>query len=181
MSTPRWYAVATQPRHEKVVNDHLQLGDVEAFLPVIRTASRWKDRRVNIDRPIFPGYVFTRIDLQDRSKLYKIPGIVRIVSFNGKPAPIDDCEIEGVRTCLTRGRSPSPHPFPIFGDRVRVVAGALEGLKGIVLRNKNQCRIIVSIHLIHQSVSVEIDAELLEPIDGVASVSNGLEWDRAII
>jgi len=181
MSNPRWFAVATQPRHEKVVNQQLQSGAVEAFLPLIRTVSRWKDRRAMIDRPIFPGYVFTRIDLQERSKLYKIPGIVRIVSFNGKPAPIDDWEIEGVRLCLTRGKSPAPHPFPAMGDRVRVVSGALEGLKGVVIRNKNHCRIIVSVHLIHQSVSVEIDAELVEPLDDLATLSSDFEIHEALV
>lgn len=175
MSNPRWFAVATQPRHEKVVNEQLQLGAVEAFLPLIRTVSKWKDRRAMIDRAVFPGYVFTRIDLQERSKLYKIPGIVRIVSFNGKPAPIDDWEIEAVRLCLTRGRSPASHPFPAMGDRVRVVSGALEGLKGVVIRNKNHCRIVVSVHLIHQSVSVEIDAELLEPIDDFATLRSDVD------
>ena len=179
MSTPSWYAVATKPRHEKVVNEQLKSSSVEAFLPVLKTFSRWKDRRVTIERPIFPGYVFTRIDLLERTKFYTIPGIIRIVSFNGKPAPIDDSEIEGVRLCLTQGRSPAPHPFPALGDRVRVVSGALQGLKGVVVRNGKQYRIVVSIQLIHQSVSAEIDAHLLEPDDGSRIIGCDYEMDVA--
>jgi transcriptional antiterminator NusG len=179
MSTPRWYAIATKPRHEKVVNEQLQLGSIDCFLPVIKTISRWKDRRVAIERPIFPGYVFTRIDLLERTRLYTVPGILRIVSFNGKPAPIDDSEIEGVRLCLTRGRSPTPYPFPALGDRVCVVSGALQGLRGVVVRNKKQYRIVVSVHLIHQSVSVEIDANLLEPDDGSRIIGCEYETEEA--
>lgn len=179
MSTPRWYAIATKPRHEKVVSKQLQSGSFESFLPVIRTLSRWKDRRVEIERPIFPGYVFTRIDLLERTKLYTVPGIVRIISFNGKPAPIDDSEIEGIRTCLTRGRFPAPYPFPALGDRVVVVSGALQGLRGLVVRNKKQCRIVVSIRLIHQSVSVEIDANLLEPDDGTRTIDSEYTTNEA--
>ena len=80
-----------------------------------------------------------------------------------------------MRLCLARGKSPASHPFPTMGDRVRVVSGALEGLKGVVIRNKNNCRIIVSIHLIHQSVSVEIDAELLEPLADFATMSGNVK------
>jgi transcription antitermination factor NusG len=179
MSTPRWYAIATKPRHEKVVNERLQSASIESFLPVLKAISRWKDRRVAIERPIFPGYVFTRIDVLERTKVYTVPGIVRIVSFNGKPAPVDDSEIEGVRMCLSRGRSPAPYPFPALGDQVRVVSGALQGLRGVVVRNKSQYRIVVSIHLIHQSVSVEIDAKLLEPDDAIRTIGCEYEMNEA--
>lgn len=165
MSTHRWYAVATQPRHEKVVADRLEAASVEAYLPILNTPSQWKDRRVTIARPIFPGYVFTRIDLDHRTGLYRVPGVVRILCFNGKPCPIEDGEIDAVRTCLTKGLSPEAHEYPAIGDRVRVTSGALEGLEGIVSRQKGELRIVVSIHLIHRSISAEVDRYALQVLD----------------
>jgi len=160
-----WYALTTQPRHEKVVAEQLQSKAIEAFLPLLTTPSRWKDRQVMIDRPIFPGYVFTHIDLRLRSSIFSTPGVLRMLSFNGRPAAIDDAEIEAIRRCLEGGKNPEARPYLATGELVRVKSGALAGLNGLVTRHKNQCRIVVSIALIHQSVSVEIDAGALESIE----------------
>ena len=163
MEAVHWYAVTTKPRHEKVVAEQLQSKSIESFLPIVSTPSRWKDRKVVLERPIFPGYVFTRIDLRDRTGIYSVPGVLRMLCFNGKPAEIEDAEIEAVRLCLARGSKPEPHPFLQSGERVRVKSGALAGLEGVVTRLKSECRIVVSITSIYQSVAVEIDANLLEP------------------
>jgi transcription antitermination factor NusG len=164
LAEPRWYALTTQPRHEKVVAEQLQSKSIEAFLPVLATPSRWKDRRVMIDRPIFPGYVFTHIKLHERKSIFGTPGVVRMLSFNGRPAAIDDAEIDAIRLCLEGGSRPERHPYLATGEMVRVKSGALAGLNGLVTRHKNQYRIIVSMTLIRQSVSVEIDAAALEPL-----------------
>jgi transcription antitermination factor NusG len=158
----RWYAVYTYPRHEKVVREQLESKSIEAFLPTFASENRWKDRRVRIQTPLFPGYVFTRIDLSERSKVFAVSGVIRILSFNGTPAPIDDTEIQAVRLCLERGAAVQPYPFLEVGDRVRVRSGVLEGLEGLVSRCKNERRLIVPISLINQSVAVEIDVQLLE-------------------
>jgi transcription antitermination factor NusG len=160
----RWYAVYTYPRHEKVVTERLESQSVEAFLPTCVIESRWKDRRVRIQTPVFPGYVFTRIKLAERSKVFNLPGVLRILSFNGVPAPIDDAEIDAVKLCLERGGTVRPHPFIEVGERVRVRSGMLEGLEGLVARCKNDRILILPIALINQSVAVEVDADLLEPL-----------------
>jgi transcription antitermination factor NusG len=160
----RWYAVYTYPRHEKVVTEKLESQSVEAFLPMFVIESRWKDRRVRIQTPVFPGYVFTRIKLAERNKVFNIPGVLRILSFNGVPAPIDDSEIDAVKLCLERGCTLKPHPFIEVGERVRVRSGMLEGLEGLVTRCKNDRILILPIALINQSVAVEVDADLLEPL-----------------
>jgi transcription antitermination factor NusG len=146
------------------VADHLQAKEVEAFLPLLSEPSRWKDRRVIVERPIFPGYVFVRIDLAERHRIFGTPSVVRMLAFGGAPAAIDDSEIDAVRLCLSRGTKAQAHPFPGAGELVRVKSGALEGLEGIVVRQKNECRIVVSISLIHKSIAAEVDAHLLEPV-----------------
>jgi transcription antitermination factor NusG len=165
MTFPRWYAVTTQPRHEKTVAQQLAAKSIETFLPLLTSPSQWKDRKVLIERPIFPGYVFTRIDLKDRHHVFNVPSVVRMLSFNGAPSAIDEAEIAAVRLCLTSAEKPESHPYLKSGELVRVKSGSLQGLEGVVVRNKSQCRIVVSISLIQQSIAVEIDASLLELIE----------------
>jgi transcription antitermination factor NusG len=164
MTPSRWYAISTLSRHEKVVAELLQSKSIQTFLPLTTTLSQWKDRRVLIQRPIFPGYVFTHIELRERQHVYTVPGVLRILSFNGNPAVIEDAEIEAVRLCLNHGKNPQPYPYLAIGKRVRVKSGVFMGTEGVVTRHKKQCRIVISIPVIHQSIAVEIDADLLESV-----------------
>ena len=172
---PRWYAVYTYPRHERSVLDHFESKDLEAFLPTFVTESRWKDRRVRLQTPVFPGYVFTRIQAGQRSKVLSSPGVIRILCFNGMPAAIDDAEIEAVRLCLERGTVSGPYPLLEVGDRVRVRSGVLEGLEGYISRCKNDRRLIVPITLINQSVAIEVDVPLLELVDAKVSTKGSMK------
>lgn len=167
--TPRWYAVYTYPRHEKAVAEQLEAKCVEAFLPIFARRSRWKDRNVELSLPLFPGYVFTRITMGDRTKIVSTPSVVRILSFNGRPAEIPDQEIESVRLCVGGGATLEVHPIPEVGELVRVCSGVFEGVEGIVLNRKNKCKVIISISLIHQAVALEIDSKDLEPVRSASS------------
>jgi transcription antitermination factor NusG len=118
--------------------------------------------------------------LHERKNIYSVPGVVRILSFNGKAAVIDDSEIEAVRMCLLQGVNPQPHPFPVVGERVRVKSGPLQGLQGVVLRLKKECRIVVSIALIHQSVSAEIDVDLVEPVNASPAGGWAYDWNQPV-
>jgi transcription antitermination factor NusG len=160
-----WYVLYTYPRHEKAVREQLESRSIEAFLPTFISKNRWKDRCARVETPLFPGYVFIRISLSDRNRAFAVPGVIRMLSINGAPAPVDDSEIEAVKLCLEGGAALEPYPFIEVGDRVRVRSGLLEGMEGFVSRSKNERRFIVPISLINQSVSVEIDVELLEPLN----------------
>jgi transcription antitermination factor NusG len=161
----QWYAVYTYPRHEKAVTEHLQSQSLAAYLPTLLTESDWKDRRVRLHTPAFPSYTFAQIRLAQRSRVLSTSGVVRILSFNGNPVPIADSEIEALRLCLDKGVSVERCPTLEVGDRVRVRSGVLEGLIGQISRCKKDRRLIVPISLIHQSVAIEIDMQLLEPLD----------------
>ncbi|MEO8737585.1 MAG: UpxY family transcription antiterminator [Edaphobacter sp.] len=168
----QWYAVYTYPRHERAVTEHLQSQSLVAYLPTILTESSWKDRRVRLHTPIFPSYVFAQISLAQRSRVLSASGVVRILSSNGKPAPIANSEIEALKLCLDRGAAIEHCPTLEVGDRVRVRSGVLEGLIGQISRCKKDRRLIVPITLIHQSVAIEIDMQLLEPLDEFAQPLN---------
>lgn len=163
----RWHALYTYPRHERSVAIELESRSVEVFLPTHVTESRWKDRRVKLQTPVFPGYVFTRIRPAQRRAVLSAPGSVRLLSFNGAPAPIDDREIEAVRLCLERGATMEPRPLFELGDHVRVCGGPLRGLEGRISRCKDERRLLVPITLINQSIAVEVDISLLEPIETI--------------
>jgi transcription antitermination factor NusG len=153
---PRWYAVYTSARHEKRVAAQLQDRSIDSLLPLYETVRRWKNGRVRLSLPLFPGYVFIRIALKDRLQVLKLPSVVRLVGFDGRPLPLSDSEVETVQACLSRGAQLLPHPFLTLGRRVRVIRGPLQGLEGIVVRKKSQFRIVVSMNLIQRSVSADV-------------------------
>jgi transcriptional antiterminator NusG len=92
-SEPRWYATCTRSRHEKTVTDQLRRRSVETFLPLYEAVRQWKNGRHRVELPLFPGYAFVRIALRDRLEVLKVPGVVRLVAFNGSPTPLSDEEV----------------------------------------------------------------------------------------
>jgi transcription elongation factor/antiterminator RfaH len=157
-----WYALYTCPRHEKRVAEQIERRSFSCFLPLYRSVRRWKDRRKKLELALFPGYVFVRMALENRLQVLELPGVVRLVSFNGQPAAVSADEIEVLRGRLSGACAIEPHPYLRTGRRVRVRSGAMQGLEGIVVRRKDRCRVVFSIDLIKRSVAVEVDEADLE-------------------
>jgi transcription antitermination factor NusG len=160
----RWYAAYTCANHERRVQGQLEQKSVESFLPLYRSVRRWKDRRVLLDLPLFPGYIFVRLALRDRLRVLQIPSIVRLVGFSGIPVPLPDQDIESLRGALRQQLRVEPHPYLTIGKRVRILRGPLEGKEGILLRRKANLRVILSIDLIVRSIVVDVDAADVESI-----------------
>jgi transcription antitermination factor NusG len=152
-----WYALYTVARHEKRVADQISQQGISCFLPLYSSVRRWKDRRKELALVLFPGYVFVQMALQHRLRVLQLPGAVRLVTFNGQPAPLPEIEIVHLQKQLSRCGNIEPHPYLSAGHRVRVRSGPLQGLEGIIQRAKDRCRIVLSIHLIMRSVVVEVD------------------------
>jgi transcription antitermination factor NusG len=161
---PRWYAAYTSANHEKCAALQLVQRSVEHFLPLYESVRRWRDRRMKLQMPLFPGYIFVRLALRDRLQVLQVPGVARLVGFNGLPCALPDSEIEAMQTCLERKACLEPHPYVQVGRRVRVKCGPLAGLEGIVVRKKNRVRFIISLELIQRSVAVEVEAGDVEGI-----------------
>jgi len=161
---PRWYVAQTQARHEKRVAEQLECRGVEHFLPLYERLSRWKDRRVRLQVPLFDGYVFVRLVLRERLRALEIPSILRLVGFSGLPVALPDVEIDSLRSGVVRKMHFEPHPYLTVGQCVRIVRGPLEGSKGILIRKKNHLRVVISINLIRRSVALEVDSSSIEPI-----------------
>ena len=162
--TPSWYAIWTRSRHEKLVRDQLEKkADVDVFLPTIGKWSRWKDRKKKIDWPLFPGYVFARFVPDERIGVLKVDGVVQIISNNGILSPIPDEEIDSIRTLVESELAYDPVPLIKEGDMVRVAHGPLKGVVGRLIRKGAHARLILSVDLIGQAVSVEVDAADVKP------------------
>jgi transcriptional antiterminator NusG len=158
-----WYAIWTRSRHEQVVREQIERKNYDAFLPTITRWSRWKDRKKKIDWPLFPGYCFAKFDPADALSILKCTGVVNIVSFEGKPAPIPAHEIESIRTLVSSDLQYDPCPLIREGMIVEVVHGSLKGVIGRLIRKGAHARLVLTVDLIGQAVSVEVDAADVKP------------------
>lgn len=161
---PRWYVLHTCANHEKRVAQQLAERGVEQFLPLFESLRRWKDRRVQLQMPLFSGYVFVRLPLRNRLQVLALPSVVRLVGFGGVAAPITDEEIETLRHTLLPRLRAQPHPYLTTGKRVRILDGPLKGAEGTLVRQKRGCRVVLSVDMIARAASVEIDARDIERI-----------------
>jgi transcription antitermination factor NusG len=132
---------------------------LEPYLPLFRERRHWSDRVVESGQPLFPGYVFCRFDSKNRLAVITIPGVASVIRFGSEPASIPEQEIEAVRLILQSGLSAKPCPFLREGQRVRINGGALNGIEGILISKKRECRMVVSVAMLQRSVSVEISPE----------------------
>lgn len=150
-----WYAVYTLPRHERSVADHLHERGLETFLPFYTEQRIWNDRRVNVEMPLFPGYVFVQMHLANKSILLSRPGVIRIVSFGSVPAVIPDEDIAMLRSTLKTWRA-APYPFLAAGSPVRIKAGPFAGLCGKVIRRDGKFRLVVALDMIQSAIALEV-------------------------
>lgn len=155
--TIEWFAIYTRPRHEKKVAQQLSDKGIDVFLPLRTVVSHWKDRRKQVQFPLFTGYVFVHIVLEDRLAVLRMPGVVQFVSSEGKPIPVPEGQIEAVRQLVNSGLKYDPYPYVKEGMRVTIRNGPLKGVEGIVISKRKKHLLVLSVDLIQQSASLEID------------------------
>jgi len=160
-----WFAVQVRARYEKIVAHILENKGFEHLLPLYTVQRQRSDRTVGLQLPLFPGYLFCRLDLNSRLlPLFTTPGVVRLLGTGATPVPVDDSEIDALRTILKSGRAPRPWPMPKEGERVRIGAGPLRGVEGVLVSQKRNSRLIVSVTLLQRAVAVEVDPDSAFPI-----------------
>ena len=130
----------------------------DAFLPTITRWSRWKDRKKKIDWPLFPGYCFARFSPDQTIAILKCTGVVNVVSVEGRPAPIPEHEIDAIRRLVESELQYDPVRMIREGTMVEVMHGALKGVVGRLVRKGAHARLVLSVELIGQAVSLEVDA-----------------------
>jgi transcription antitermination factor NusG len=159
---PQWYAVYTCAHHEKTIAAQFVQRSIEQFLPLYETVRQWKDRRVRLMLPLFPGYIFVRVAASQQLRVLQTPSVVRFVSFNGKPAPLPETEILTLQRGLRSGVRAEPHPYLTAGRSIRVKAGPLCGLTGKLVRKKENYRVVISVESIRRAIICEVPLEDVE-------------------
>jgi len=174
-----WFALQVRARQEASVADQLTGQGYERFLPLYKLRTRWSDGIKEFDAPLFPGYLFCRFNPHNRLPILKTPGVIQIVSFNSIPAVVDDTEILSIQRLAASGMEHQPCAFLAIGDRVRINAGPLLGLEGILSSVKGNHRLVLSVSLLQRSVAVEIDSAfitvLTRPVAKPAEKQNSLD------
>ena len=161
----RWFAVRTKPRSEKVVAAIAQSKGLEPFVPLYQCRRRWSDRFKSVDLPLFPGYVFCRLNPEYRLPVLTIPGVLHFVGLGKIPAPIEDTEIAAIQNALRSGLLAEPWEYLEVGQRVRIEEGPLSGLEGLLVEVRKKHRIVVSISLLKRSMAIEIERHWAWPVD----------------
>jgi transcription antitermination factor NusG len=162
----RWYAVHTRSNFEKRVAGELAPRGVETFLPLVRELHQWKDRRQQVELPVFPGYVFVRLAdrAEDRLRVLRTGGAVRILGGGNEIEPVPDVEIESIRRLVGSERAFCLHPFLKQGVRVRVRRGPLRGVEGLMEQLKSGGRLVMAVEMLSRAVATEVDARDVDVI-----------------
>jgi transcription antitermination factor NusG len=169
--TKQWFALQVHTGRERWIGSYLAGCDFEQLVLLQKEIRQWSDRRMRIETPIFPGYVFCRFELQQRAAILATPGVLRVLGNGRTPVPIADEEIAALQM-LEKAEYPLQRcPYLREGDFMRIQSGSLSGLTGRVIKVKKGCRIVVSVTLLQRSVAVELDHVNLTPIGELESTS----------
>ena len=152
-----WYGLRVRSKHEQIASTVLRFKGYDPFLPAYQMKRRWTDRIKETKLPLFPGYVFCRLDSANRLPVLTATGVVGIVGIGKTPQPIEEREIEAIRMVINSGLAARPWPFIHQGDKVRVERGPLTGAEGVVISADDRKRLVVSVTLLQRSVAVEMD------------------------
>lgn len=174
----RWFAVYVRSRHEARVAKHFNDREIEFFLPQYKEERKWSDRKVEIELPLFPGYLFVRMrrSLETLFRVVEVPGVITIVGRGSSPEALEDAEIELLRNAMMNPHAAKPHKLMKAGDKVKITRGPLQGAEGFLVREKGKDRVVLTIGTIERSMSVEVDSDAIQITDGykpVITVSQG--------
>ena len=158
-----WFALRTKPRHEKSTALALRGRGLEEFLPLAQMRRRWSDRTVDLELPLFPGYVFCRFDPWDRLPVVTTPGVQSVVGFGRTLIAVEDGEIASLQVLARSGLEAQPWPFLEVGQVVSIESGPLAGCEGMLLDFKGTRRLVLSVTLLQRAVAVEVDRPCVRP------------------
>lgn len=165
---PQWFVLFVRCNQEKTTVRRLADQEIEHFLPCCRSVRQWKDRRVTLEMPLFPGYVFVRMPFSERARVLALPNVVSLIGSKASPSVISEEEIGWIRQGVEHGNA-MPHPHFTAGQRVRIISGPLSGMRGVLVRKQNSTRVVVCLDSISRGFVVEVDLDYLEPIMPVQS------------
>ena len=159
-----WFAVRVRSNYERITSTILRGKGYEEFAALYLTKRRWSDRLKDVELPLFPGYVFCRFDPDQRLPILTTAGVVHIVGVGNKPESVNQAEIAAIQAVVRSGLPARPWPFLRVGQRVRVDYGSMKDVEGIVVKLKNELRLVISVTILQRSVAVEIERGWIRPL-----------------
>lgn len=179
LTAKKWFAVFTTPRHEKRIEEHFQLRQIESFLPLLQKKRQWRDgSKGMLQLPLFPNYIFARLEYGERVRVLEVPGVLSIVGRGREGSAVPDRYIHSLRGALQQGII-EPHPYLTAGTKVRIRSGPMEGMEGVLLRKKNSVHVVITIEMIMRCVMVELRVDEIEPIGRICCDQPALLLDAS--
>ena len=163
---PAWFVIHTKSKFENVVYQGLIKKNKETFLPTIRKRSRRQDRRLFLQQPLFPGYLFVKITLApaERLEVLKTAGVVKLIGNRDAPIPVKPEVIESLKIIVQANEQVETVNCLRQGDAVQVVSGPFTGVIGIFVQYQNTERVVVNIDAMGRAASINVAAEDVEPL-----------------
>ena len=160
----QWYALHVKPQHERAVAEQLKAKSLDEYVPTYQSRRRWSDRVKTLEVPLFPRYVFARFSFEERLKVLSVSSVISLVGFGGVPCPVAEEDLNRVRSMVSSGLPIMPWPLLRIGQRVRIRQGPLDGMEGLLVREKAACRVVVNVELLQRAVAVEIERDVIEAL-----------------
>jgi len=161
--TGTWWVAHTKARFEKVFAWDLLDRGIGYFLPLVERVKVSGGRKRRVLMPLFPSYVFFCGSDEDRYTAMTTNRLCQAIDV------VDQDELVGQLSAIEKALSGEaeldPYPFAVKGRRCRVIAGALRGIEGVVVQRSKRARLVLEVSILGQGAVMEIDADLLEPID----------------
>lgn len=161
MSEEPWGVLQVVANHEKKVARQLAVRSLEHYLPLYTERSRWTDRTVVLERPLFPGYVFVRYSPDTRISVLSAPGVLRLLG-DSKTGMVNCAEVDRIREALATGCVLKPHPGISVGTRVRVCRGVFQDVEGVVTELRRDCNVVIALSAVQQYFSLQVDLRDIE-------------------
>jgi transcription antitermination factor NusG len=177
-----WFAIMARTGREKSATLLLENAGYECLLPVSKYTRHWSDRIKEVELPLFPGYLFCRMDPHNRLPVLMTPGVIQIVGVGKSPIPVEEEEIAAIQRVVKNGLATMPWPYLQVGHVARIEEGPLRGMTGIIVRIKSGMKLVLSVSLLQRSVAVEIDRSWISGVHPArpAAIETRLELSTAI-
>jgi transcription antitermination factor NusG len=173
-----WYAIMVRTSREKTATMLLENAGYNCYLPLTKCTRRWSDRIKESEVPLFPGYLFCRMNAHNRLPVLMTPGVIQIVGRGKTPVPVDEQEIAAIQRVGKSGLPIMPWPYLQVGHVAQIEEGPLRGMSGIVIKIKSWMKLVLSVNLLQRSVAVEIDRSWISPAQAVKPTADQASSSR---
>jgi transcription antitermination factor NusG len=156
---PQWYVLYTRHNYTRKIAEAIRSVNGECFMPMRRVLRKWSDRVKKTEEPLFLNYLFVKTLLSQKTSLLEIDGVQKFVSLEGKPVPVSETTIAQLKLMVGESDQVNSEHYLQPGDKIKIVSGVFSGIEGVLLRKKNEIRLMVRLPLLKQAISVELSSQ----------------------